>query len=163
MVRQLSSEAEENDKYVADKIMLKMKSFTFGSILLTFLFIVLGASCVRQDRNHSSKEEPGHLVELGEMEVNLRAYYLEIEEKLRIERGIKDQNTIDIMMQLFIDEGDIDAPFVVERREGIPEITYVTYLEYKKYYSRPNSIDTTKTFSVYFDSLGQITDSDTIR
>ncbi len=139
-----------------------MKTFVLSGLLLTFSLLLSSISCNRQDRDHSSEKEKGKLVELSQMEVELKSYYQKVEEDLRTNHGIRDQKKIDIMMQIFIDDGDVDAPFILETKGGIPHMTYVSYSEYKKYHSTPHLIDTVKTFSISFDSLGRIKNSDTI-
>lgn len=124
--------------------------------------MISNSSCERSHQNSSGVKENSKLVELGELQVELKHYYEKIEDDLRKSNGIEDQAKIDIMMQIFINDGDIDASFIVEEEEGVPQIKYVSYSEYKKYYST-HGLDTTKVFYITFDSLGKIRKMDTLK
>lgn len=127
--------------------------------LLIFILIFICLSCHGRHREESVKRESVKLVDLNQLQLELKRYYEKVEENLRESRGIEDQKEIDIMMQLFIDEGDIDAPFIVDGNDGLPRVKYVSYLEYKRYYST-QGFDTTKEFYISFDSLGKIKNTD---
>lgn len=53
-------------------------------------------------------------------------------------------------MQILIDDGDVDTPFILEKENGLPKLKYVDYLEFKVYF-RQIKPDTISTYTLPLD------------
>jgi hypothetical protein len=127
---------------------LRRSKYCLGLLLLCLLFVgcrKYGSDKLQQeDLNLTQRTEKG----LGE-------YYEMIELNLRKDYGITVVQKINTMMQIFIDEGDIYEPFIVDKSNGEARMKFVSYVAYKQFYQE-HERDTTGVFSIEFDSLGLI-------
>jgi len=95
------------------------------------------------------------LVKSWEAEVQLKAGYESVEQDIKQNYGVRDQNKVDQMMQILIDEGELPVPYVLKRVGTGLKMEYLSYAAYKDYRAR-TPIDTTEIFIFHFDSLGNI-------
>ena len=100
-----------------------------------------------------TNSEDFKVLPLHEVEIEMERRFKELEEIIRVEDGITSQSEIDATIQLLINDGHMETPFIVQKTDGASKILYVTYKEYKEYRLK-HPIDTTDssyTFSILSD------------
>lgn len=121
------------------------KLFTPDRLLFyLFQFIIsfsLVLGCNQKDIDKNEKTEDFKVLPLREVEIEMKKRFQTLEESLRVEDGIKDQKKIDAIIQLLINDGHMETPFIVQKADSTSNIIYVSYLEYKDYRSE-HPIDT---------------------
>lgn len=112
--------------------------------LLILLLTLLGVSACQKSGDNDISVNDAAYIDLNSLETELHRYYMRIEDTLRYVHNISEQKEIDDMMQILIDEGDVDAPFILEKENGLPKLKYVDYLEFKVYFHqmKPDTIST---------------------
>lgn len=127
---------------------------TSRAFYLCFWFMgMLLISCNKFSEKGHYRTVQDSLVDIGQLETSEKIYYEEIEAKIKASRGVQDQDKIDLIMQIMINEGDVDPPFIVEMDGAVPKIKYVTYKVFKSNYEDRQSVDSTKRFHIRLDSL----------
>lgn len=90
---------------------------------------------------------------LHQVEIEMERRFKELEEIIRVEDGITSQSEIDATIQLLINDGHMETPFIVQKTDSASKMLYLTYKEYKEYRIK-HPIDTTDssyTFSILSD------------
>lgn len=112
--------------------------------LLIFLWTLLGGSSCQKSSDNDLSVNDATYIDINSLETELHRYYMRIEDTLRYTLNLTEQKEIDDMMQILIDEGDVDVPFILEKENGLPKLKYVDYLEFKDYFHqiKPDIIST---------------------
>ncbi|MBX2896303.1 MAG: hypothetical protein KF763_12720 [Cyclobacteriaceae bacterium] len=82
------------------------------------LILVVGIRCQKSTSTDIKFNDTTYL-DLNSLETEQYPYFMKIEDTLRHPLNITDQNEIDEMMQSLINEGDVDAPFILEKDNGL--------------------------------------------
>lgn len=130
-----------------------MKFSMSSKIYLMIGLALLLVKCASKEDQDKGSENSRYLT-LPAMEFQLKKTYESYEKTLREEHHIQNQNTIDETIQIMIDEGNIQKPYIIKRVKGVPEMVYVNYRQYKKY-RITHPIDTTKVFTLPMDSIAK--------
>gem|GEM_PF-3369668 len=100
-----------------------------------------------------TSSEDFKVLPLHQVEIEMERRFKELEEIIRVEDGITSQSEIDATIQLLINDGHMETPFIVQKTDSASKLLYLTYKEYKEYRIK-HPIDTTDssyTFSILSD------------
>lgn len=100
-----------------------------------------------------TNSEDFKVLPLHEVEIEMERRFKELEEIIRVEDGITSQSEIDATIQLLINDGHMETPFIVQKTDSASKVLYLTYKEYKEYRLN-HQIDTTNsgyTFPILSD------------